>query len=93
MNDRHPTFYVAHLRNHRYDSMALTSEQSWAREIIDAWLASSEDEVATTTANVLSDAGVSCVSEIMQGGGTQSGWKPSEQIPSRTAKRTFRGST
>ena len=55
------------MRNHRYDPMAFESEQACACEMIDAWLASCGDEVAIAIATALSDAGVSCVSEVMQG--------------------------
>ena len=67
MNDRQPTFDVVHMQNHRYDPMAFASEQAWTCEVIGAWLASYEDEVATAIATALSDTGVSCVSEVIQG--------------------------
>ena len=66
MNDRQPTFDVVHMQNHRYDPMAFASEQAWTCEVIGAWLASCEDEVATAVATALSDSGVSCLSEVMQ---------------------------
>ena len=47
--------------------MALASEHAWACEVIGAWMTSCEDEVATAVATALSDDGVSCVTEVMQG--------------------------
>ena len=67
VNGWQPTFDVVHMRNHRYDPMAFASEQACTCEIIDTWLVSCEDEVATAVAAALSDTGVSCVSEDMQG--------------------------
>ena len=89
---RYPTFDVAHLRNHRYSPMVFASEQAWTREVIDTWLVSCEEEMATTVATALSDAGTP-VSVKSFKGATQSGRKPSEQRPSRTAKRTSQVNT
>ena len=67
MNGRQPTFDVIHVRNHRYDPAAFKWEQAWTCEVIGAWMASCEDETATAVGAALSDAGVSCVGEVMQG--------------------------
>ena len=67
MNSRYPTFDILHQRNHRYDPATLESEQAWAREVIGAWVASSEDDVATAVAKAHSDADVVGASAILRG--------------------------
>ena len=70
MNSRCPTSDIQHLRNHCYDPAVLASKQTWAREVIDMWMASCEDDVANAVEKALSGA---CITGI---GTTQRGDRP-----------------
>ena len=67
-NSRYPVSDIQHTKNHRYDPAALVSEQTWACEVIDTWMASCEDDVATAVTKALSDAGVTNIDATLRGG-------------------------
>ena len=66
MDSRYPTSDIQHLRNHRYDPAALASEQTWAREVIETWVASCEDDVVTAVAKALPDASITGIGTTLR---------------------------
>ena len=58
---------LLYARRARERAQQFTSKRTCTCGVIDAWLASCEDEVVTTIAKALSDAEVPCISEIMRG--------------------------